>query len=205
VIELTRGPSVFVVATNAPFSTLKDLIAQAKAKPDSIPYGSPGIGLPSHIAMELFQRSAGIKLAHVPYKGSGPSLTDALGGQIPLVSSTLAAAMPHIKSGKLKALAVTSDKRWPSLPDVPAVAETVPGFVHLTWLGFFVPKGTPEPVITRLNSEIARILAEPDVKSLLEAQGTSAVGGSPAQFQSMLVKDYQEQKALVQSAGLKPE
>ena len=124
VIEVTRGPSVFVAAPNAPFGSLSELIAKAKAAPDTISYGSPGIGLPSHVAAELFQRSANVKLIHVPYKGAGPSLTDVIGGQIPVVSSTLAAAMPHIKAGKIKALAVTSATRWPSLPDVPTVAES---------------------------------------------------------------------------------
>jgi tripartite-type tricarboxylate transporter receptor subunit TctC len=206
VIELTRGPSVFVAAPNAPFGSLSELIAKAKAAPDTISYGSPGIGLPSHIAAELFQRSANVKLIHVPYKGSGPSLADAIGGQIPLVSSTLAAAMPHIKAGKIKALAVTSTTRWPSLPDVPTVAENgVPGYSHLTWLGLLVPKGTPEPIITRLNRETDKILSYPEIRTTLETQGTSPVGGAPTAFQKMLAEDYAASTALVQSAGLRPE
>ncbi len=207
VIELTRGPSVFVVrASPAPFTDLKDLVAKAKAAPGTIGYGSPGVGLPSHIAAEMFARAAKITLVHVPYRGSGPSLSDAIGGQIPIVSSTLAAAMPHIRSGKLKALAVTSASRWPSLPDVPTAAELVaPGYSHLTWLGFLVPKGTPDDVVTRLNAEVGKILADPEVKASLEAQGTAAVGGSPAAFGKMLADEAVASKALVQSAGLRAE
>jgi tripartite-type tricarboxylate transporter receptor subunit TctC len=206
VIELTRGPSVFVAAPNAPFATLAEMIAKAKAAPDSISYGSPGIGLPSHIAAELFKRAANVQLAHVAYKGSGPSLMDAMGGQIPMVSSTLAAAMPHIKSGKLKPLAVTSATRWPSLPEVPTVAESgMPGYSHLTWLGLLVPKGTPADVVAKLNRETGKILADPEVKSKLELLGTSPVGGSSANFQKMLDEEYVTSKALVQSAGLRAE
>ena len=206
VIELTRGPSVFVAAPNAPFSTLAELITQAKAEPNAISYGSPGIGLPSHIAAELFKRAANVQLTHVAYKGSGPSLMDAMGGQIPMVSSTLAAAMPHIQSGKLKPLAVTSATRWPSLPDVPTVAESgMPGYSHLTWLGLLVPQGTPADVIAKLNQEIGKILAEAEVKSKLEKLGTSPVGGASADFQKMLDEEYVASKALVQSAGLRAE
>src|SRR3546814_9116004 len=125
--------------TRFPYTTL----FRSKAKPGTIAFGGPGIGLPSHIAFEMFAHTTGIKMIHVPYRGSGPSLTDAIGGQIPIVTATLAAAMPHIKAGKLKALAVTSTERWPSLPDVPTVAEAIgKPFQHLTWLGVLATQGT---------------------------------------------------------------
>ncbi|WP_194723717.1 Bug family tripartite tricarboxylate transporter substrate binding protein [Noviherbaspirillum malthae] len=206
VIELTRGPSVFVAAQNAPFKSLKEMTAAAKAKPDSVAFGSPGVGLPSHIAMETFTRTAQLKLVHVPYKGSGPSLSDVIGGQIPLVSSTLAAAMPHIKADKIKALAVTSPNRWPSLPDVPTVAESgYPGYSHMTWLGLLVPKGTPEAIVARLNAETDKVLADPAIRAKLEQQGTSPVGGSPAAFQKMMAEEYAASRTLVQTTGLRPE
>lgn len=206
VIELTRGPSVFVAPPTSAFNSLADVVKQAKADPGSVVYGSPGIGLPSHIAVEMFQRSAGVQLTHSSYKGSGPSLSDAMGGQVPMVSSTLAAAMPHIKSGKLKALAVTSASRWPSLPGVPTVAEQgLPGFSHLTWLGLLAPKGTPAPAVARLNKEVAKILTEPDIKAQLEAQGTQAVGGSAQAFATMLDAEAIADRELVQKAGLRPE
>ncbi|HEX7891793.1 MAG TPA: tripartite tricarboxylate transporter substrate binding protein [Ramlibacter sp.] len=206
VIELTRGPSVFVAANNAPFSGLKTLIAKAKAAPASIAYGSPGIGLPSHIAFELFQYENRIQLVHAPYKGSGPSLADAVAGQIPLVSSTLAAAMPHIKAGKVKALAVTSAQRWPSLPDVPTVAEvTGSKFTHLTWLGVLAPKGTPEPIVARLNAEMDKMLKDPDLRKTLETLGTDPVGGSPAAMGRMIQDEYAASRNLIQAAKLKAE
>jgi tripartite-type tricarboxylate transporter receptor subunit TctC len=204
VIELTRGPSVFVAANNAPFDTLREMIAAARSKPDTMAYGSPGIGLPSHIAFELFQRDAGVKLVQVPYKGSGPSLADAMGGQIPVVTATLSAGLPHVKSGKVKALAVTSPERWPALPDVPTVAEVIgKPYAHLTWFGLLAPKGTPEAIITRLNADVAKILKDADVKASIEAQGTNTVGGSPASFQKMIDDEYSSSKALIQSAKLR--
>jgi tripartite-type tricarboxylate transporter receptor subunit TctC len=207
VVELTRGPSVFVAATNAPFTTLRELITKAKAAPGTIAYGGPGIGLPSHIAFELFQREAQINLIHVPYKGSGPSLADALGGQIPLVSSTLAAAMPNIKSGKLKALAVTSAERWPGLPDVPTAAEilgpSATPYSHLTWLGILAPKATPPGIVSRLNSEINKVLKDPEFKLKLEAMGTNPVGGTTTSFQKSLDEEFLSSRALIQSAKLR--
>lgn len=206
VIELTRGPSVFVSGLATPFASLRDLIRQAKAAPDSIAFGSPGIGLPSHIGFEMFEREAGIRLVHVPYKGSGPSLADAMGGQVPVVSSTLAAAMPHVKAGKLRALAVTSATRWPSLPEVPTVAEvTGSRFQHMTWLGILVPKGTPANVVARLNQQLDDIIQSPDLKAKLETLGTNAVGGSAVAFQKVIDTEAAASRTLVQAANLKAE
>lgn len=206
VAEATRGPSVLVASTNAPFSTLEELISYAKERPGFVPFGSPGVGLPSHVAAELFQRAAGIDLVHVPYRGSGPSIADALGGQIPLVSSTLAAALPNIKAGKLRPLAVTSEERWPELPATPTVQEVLgKPFSHLTWLGIFAPAGTPEPVIRKLNATINEVLADPNVKDAIVQQGTLPQGGSTEAFQAMIEADSRESKALVESAGLKAE
>ena len=204
IIELTRGPSVFVAAANAPFRSIDELVAKAKAAPGTVAYGSPGVGLPSHVAMEMFVRGAHIRLNHAPYKGSGPSLTDVMGGQIPLVTSTLAAAMPHFKGGRMIPLAVTSPQRWPSLPEVPTVAESgLPGYAHMTWLGLLAPKGTPDQVVALLNRETAKVLADPRLRARLEALGTTAVGNSPQAFQKMLADEYLTSKTLVQSAGLR--
>lgn len=204
VIEVTRGPSVIVAATTAPFKDLAEMVKQAKASPGSIAYGSPGIGLPSHIAFELFQRESGTSFAHAPYKGSGPSLADAAGGQIPVVASTLAAAMPLIKAGKVKPLAVTSAERWPSLLDVPTAAEvTGTSYSHLTWLGIFAPKGTPQPVIAKMNTAINKFLQEPEFKATLETLGTNPVGGPSASFQKMIDAEYLTSRALIQSAKLR--
>lgn len=207
VIELTRGPSVFVSAAAAPGSpirTLPELVARARAQPGKLTYGSPGVGLPSHVAMEMFAQAAGIRLAHAPYKGAGPSLTDVMGGQIPLVTATLAAAMPHFKGGRIVPLAVTSEQRWPGLPDVPTVAESgYPGYAHMTWLGLLVPKGTPTAVVARLNAETAKVLAEPQIRTRLDALGTTAVGGSAQAFGKMLADEATAARDLVRSAGLR--
>lgn len=207
VIELTRGPSVFVSAAAAPGSpirTLPELVARARAQPGKLTYGSPGVGLPSHVAMEMFAQAAGIRLAHAPYKGAGPSLTDVMGGQIPLVTATLAAAMPHFKAGRIVPLAVTSEQRWPGLPDVPTVAESgYPGYAHMTWLGLLVPKGTPTAVVARLNAETAKVLAEPQIRARLDALGTTAVGGSAQAFGKMLADEATAARDLVRSAGLR--
>lgn len=206
IAEATRGPSVLVAANNAPFSTLRELIAQAKAKPGTIAYGSPGVGLPSHIAAELFQRAAGISLVHAPYRGSGPSLADASGGQIPLVSSTLSAALPLIQAGKLKALAVTSEQRWPALPDTPTVAEVLgKPFSHLTWLGVLAPAGTPPEIVSRLNATLNDVLQDKAVQDALVAQGTLPRGGTPAAFQATIDREAVVSKQLVEAGGLKVE
>jgi tripartite-type tricarboxylate transporter receptor subunit TctC len=204
IAELTRGPSVFVAANNAPYNTLDELITAAKTDPGTIPFGSPGIGLPSHIAFEMFTHSTGIKMIHAPYRGSGPSLSDAIGGQIPIVTATLAAAMPHIKAGKLKALAVTSERRWPSLPDVPTVSETTgKPFQHLTWLGVLAPKGTAQEIVARLNSEINTVLQDEGIRETLATLGTNAVGGSSAAFNSMIEEDARMAAKLILDAGIK--
>ncbi|HEY9571818.1 MAG TPA: tripartite tricarboxylate transporter substrate binding protein [Pusillimonas sp.] len=204
IAELTRGPSVFVAANNAPYDTLGQLIAAAKAKPGTIAFGGPGIGLPSHIAFEMFAHTTGIKMIHVPYRGSGPSLTDAIGGQIPIVTATLAAAMPHIKAGKLKALAVTSTERWPSLPDVPTVAEAIgKPFQHLTWLGVLAPQGTPNAIVQRLNAEINTILQDQKFKDTLATLGTNPMGGSSAAFDNMIKEDARMSATLIENAGIK--
>ncbi|MFW7342161.1 tripartite tricarboxylate transporter substrate binding protein [Pollutimonas sp. H1-120] len=206
IIELTRGPSVFVAANNAPYDTLSDLIKAAKANPGSIPFGSPGIGLPSHIAFEMFAHTTGIKMIHAPYRGSGPSLSDAAGGQIPIVTATLAAAMPLIKAGKLKALAVTSEERWPSLSEVPTVTEVIgQAFQHLTWLGVLAPAGTPEAVIKKLNTEINAVLQDPKIKATLDTLGTNPVGGSNEAFHQMIENEARTSATLIQNAGIKTE
>lgn len=203
VVEVTRGPSVFVAGPSAPFKTLPELIARAKAEPGAISYGIAGIGLPGHIAVESFAYAAKIRLSHVAYKGSGPALMDTMAGQIPMASATLVAAMPHIQSGKLKALAVTSAARWPSLPNVPTVAESgLPGYSHLTWLGLLAPKGTPAPVVTYLNREVGKILAHPEIKSKLELQGMTPVGGSVEALRQMMSTEFVASRDLVRKAQL---
>jgi tripartite-type tricarboxylate transporter receptor subunit TctC len=204
VAELMEGPSVIAVGAESPYKTLADLLADARNRPAQIAFGSAGVGLPSHIAGELLQRAAGIKLVHVAYRGSGPSITDAIGGQVPIVISTLVAAMPHIQSGKLRALAVTSNKRWPLLPEVPAASEFgMPSYEHMTWLGLFSPKGTPAEVVSRLNAEVRAVISQPEFKAQIARQGGDVMPKTPEQFDAMVKKEYVQSTRLVIEAHLK--
>lgn len=176
IAALMTGPSVIVVGADTPYRNLQDLLAAARAKPGSISYGSAGNGLPSHVSGELLKQMAQVEMVHVPYKGSGPSLTDALGGQIPVVIASLVAAAPHLKGGRLRAIGVTSEKRWPSLPDVPAVAEVVPGFRHDIWIGLFAPKATPEAIVRRLNHEVTTVITSAAITEKIAELGGSTKG-----------------------------
>lgn len=203
VAQLMEGPSVIAVGADSPYRTLGDLLAAARARPAQIAYGSAGIGLPSHVAGEILQRAADVKLVHVAYRGSGPSITDAIGGQVPVVISSLVAAMPHIQSGKLRALAVTSPKRWPSLPEVPAAIEAgLPRYEHMTWLGLFAPRGTPADVVRKLNAEVNAVLALPDVREQVMRQGGEVPRRSVEEFDTMIKADYARSTRLVVESNL---
>jgi tripartite-type tricarboxylate transporter receptor subunit TctC len=206
VIQLSEGPSVLLTQPASPFKTLKDVVDAARAKPRQIAYGSAGFGQPVHIAMELLIEAARIELVHIPYKGAGPALTDALGGQIPLVMSSLSGATPHIAAGKLRALAVTGDVRWPALPEVPTMAELgYPKATHWLWLGILAPAATPAAIVERLNREINLVLADPAIRDRILALGTAPVGGSPAAFGKKLQADYEAVDELVARTGMKVE
>ena len=204
VAQLMEGPSVFAVAADSRFKSLKDVIDEARQKPGSISFGSAGVGIPNHIAGEMLKRAAGINLSHVPYRGSGPAMVDAIAGHVPMVSSSLVAAMPHLQSGKLRALAVTSAQRWPSAPDIPAAAESgLPGYEHMTWLGLFAPKGVPGAVVAKLNKEVNAVLAQPDVREKVRKLGGDVSQKDQAVFDAMIKQDFKESSALVKEAGLK--
>jgi tripartite-type tricarboxylate transporter receptor subunit TctC len=206
VIQLSEGPSVLLTQPESQFKTLKQVVDAAKENPQKIAYGSAGFGQPVHIAMELFMAASQIQLLHIPYKGAGPAMQDALGGQVPLVMSSLAGAMPNITAGKLRALAITGDRRWPALPDVPTMAEAgYPAATHWVWLGILAPTGTDSVIVTRLNREINAILAEPAIRDRLLALGTSPIGGTPADFGRKLQADHDAVAAIVARTGMKAE
>ncbi|HWL27383.1 MAG TPA: tripartite tricarboxylate transporter substrate-binding protein, partial [Burkholderiaceae bacterium] len=164
VAQLMQGPSVIVVPANSKYLSLKDMLDDAKANPGTVAYGSAGVGTPSHIAGEMLATAAKVKLNHVPYRGSGLSLNDVAGGQIPVVISSLVAAMPLVKAGKVRALAVTSKDRWAVTPDIPAASESgLPGYEHITWLGLFAPKGTAPERVAEVNKATREALAEPEM------------------------------------------
>jgi len=178
----TIVPQFIVVAPTQPINSLADLIAYAKANPGKVTFASAGNGASNHLSGELFNSMAGIKMEHVPYKGDAPGLVDVISGQVTVALPTAIAAAPFIRSGQLRALAVTSNKRLPSFPDVPTVAETIPGFEAVSWGGVMVPAGTPPVIIDRLNSEILKILKMPDVAEKLKSYGAETVGSTPKQF-----------------------
>ena len=206
IADLMWGPSVIVVPANSPYQTLDQLLADAKKRPDAITYGSAGIGTPSHIAGELLNQAAGIKLAHAPYRGSGPSLTDLAGGQIPVVLSSLVAAMPLIKSGRIRPLAVTSSKRWPGAEAIPTVAELgLPKFEHLTFIGLMAPKGTTQTQANTLSQAVMKVLADPAVTSKVASLGGEVGRMNAQEFKQFIDADYNVSRQIVQSTGMKPE
>lgn len=206
VAHVAYTPVVIATSANSKFKTLADVVAAAKASPGTITYGSPGNGTSIHLAGDLFEKAAGVKLSHIPYKGSSPALMDALSGNVDLLMSSVPSAMSQIKSGKLRPLAVTSAKRSSSLPEVPTVAES--GFKDFdvsTWYGVFAPAGTPASVVATLNTEINKLLATADMKAAIHAQGAEPEAMSAAQFGTLLKTDYAKWKGIVEASGAKIE
>ncbi|HTD90343.1 MAG TPA: tripartite tricarboxylate transporter substrate binding protein [Burkholderiales bacterium] len=179
---VASGPQIIVVNPGFAAKTLKDFIAMAKAKPKTITMGTAGFGTQTHLAGENFMYAAGMDAVHVPYKGEGPALTDLLGGQINFVPANLAAAIGQVQQGKLRGLAVTSLQRLKQLPEVPAAAETLPGFENLGWFGLVTSTGTPKAVIDKIHKDTAKVLQSPDIRARYEQLGMMPVGNTPAQF-----------------------
>ena len=181
VTNVASGPQAIVVHPSGA-KTLKEFIASAKAKPRGVTYGSAGVATQTHLAAENFIYTAGIDLIHVPYKGEGPALADLVGGQIQMVTPNLSAAIGFVKSGKLRVLAVTSKERVRQLPDIPAAAETLPGFENLGWFGFMAPAGTPKSIIDAIHKDTAKVLKAPDIVERFEQLGMAPVGNTPSAF-----------------------
>ncbi|BEP55467.1 tripartite tricarboxylate transporter substrate binding protein [Variovorax sp. V118] len=183
VTMLAKAPNVLVAAPASGIKSAKELVAMAKAKPNTLSYASPGVGSGLHLAGELFKQQAGIDLLHVPYKGTAPALNDVLGGSVPLMFSNLPATMPFIKNGKLVALGVTEAKRSAAAPDIPTLAEQgIQGVTVTSWYGLLAPKGTPPAVVEQLAKDAAEMLAQPDVRERLKAQGMTDAAMKPAEF-----------------------
>ncbi|WP_447775841.1 Bug family tripartite tricarboxylate transporter substrate binding protein [Variovorax boronicumulans] len=183
VTMLAKAPNVLVAAPASGIKSAKELVAMAKAKPNTLSYASPGVGSGLHLAGELFKQQAGIDLLHVPYKGTAPALNDVLGGSVPLMFSNLPATMPFIKNGKLIALGVTEAKRSSAAPDIPTLAEQgIQGVAVTSWYGLLAPKGTPPAVVEQLAKDAAEMLAQPDVRERLKAQGMTDAAMKPAEF-----------------------
>ena len=199
-------PLVLVVSPALAVNSMRELIALAKAKPGELNFGSGGVGTTPHMAGELFAMMAGVKLQNISYKGEQPALTDMLGGQLPMMFSNVSAAMPHVKSGKLRGLAVTSAARIDGAPGLPTVAEAgLPGYETATWLGIVAPSATPREVVARLNAEIQRVMALPEVKEKLIAQGLTLSSSTPEQFGAYIRVEHAKWSKLIIDAGIKAE
>ncbi len=206
VAHVAYTPVVIATSVNSRFKTLADVVAAAKAAPDTVTYGSPGNGTTIHLAGDQFEKAAGIKMRHIPYKGSNPALMDALAGNVDLLVSSVPSAMAQVKAGKLRPLAVTSAKRSTSLPDVPTVAESgFKGFDMSTWYGLLMPAGTPVAVVTQMNGAVNKLLATPEMQKAIQDQGAEPLAMTPEAFTQQLQRDYQGMEKIVRDAGVKIE
>jgi len=205
VMLVGTAPMAIVAGANKPYKNFDDVVKAAKAKPDTVTYGSIGNGSLGHLTMILVQQAAGVKLVHVPYKGGGPMTQDALGGQLDLAIGSVAVITPHVKGGKLRAIAVTGDKRSHAMPDVPALAEQgFKGFSALAWWGIFAPAGTPQPIRDRFHAGLVKALNLPDVKKTLTEQlGMDLVVGSPDGLQKWLAQEMQRWGKVVKDNNIK--
>jgi len=199
-------PQILVVHPSVPANTVQELIALAKAQPGKLNYASVGTGSPGHIAGELFKLKTGVDIVHVPYKGGGPAVIDTIGGQVQLLFVSMPAAWQHVKGGKLKAIAVTSDKRSVAAPDLPTIMESgVADYVVNSWYGALAPAKTPPAAIARLQAAFASVLNQPQVKEKLLAQGAEAAPSTPAEFDRVIKDELAKWEYVIRAANIKPE
>ena len=203
VSQVTSGQYAIVVHPSLPVKSVKELIALARAKPGQLNYASAGSGNATHLAGELFNSAARVKLVHVPYKGSGPAVTDLIGGQVQLMFGNLVAVLPQVKSGRIRALAVTGQTRAAAAPELPTVIEAgVPGYVVISWFGVLVPAATPRELVMRLNAELARTMAAPDVRERLAGEGAEPTVGTPEQFAAFIKTEIAQWTKVIKNAGI---
>jgi tripartite-type tricarboxylate transporter receptor subunit TctC len=202
---IMRTPILMAVHPSVPAKTVAEFIAYAKANPGKINMSSGGVGSTPHVSGELFKMMTGVQLVHVPYRGSGPARVDLLGGQVQLMFDPIASSIGHVKAGHLRALAVASAARSAVLPDVPTIAETVPGYESDTWYGIAAPAGTPADIVDRLNREINAGLADPKLKARLAELGGTVVTGTPADFRRLIVEETAKWGKVVKFSGMKAE
>ena len=206
VILAATSPNLLVVHPSLPVNSVGELVALAKAKPGTLSYASTGNGSSNHISMELFKSLAGVDIVHIPYKGSGPAVSDLLGGQVQLMFDNTPNVLPQVKAGRLRALGSSGARRSTLTPDVPTIAEAgVAGYEVTVWFGLVAPAGTPRDVIAKLNTEVTRILAMPDVRERFLAQGVDPVGSTPEQFADHIRTQMAKWAKVVQDAGVKAE
>jgi tripartite-type tricarboxylate transporter receptor subunit TctC len=201
-----RVPVVIAINPNVPYANVKQLIEAAKGKPNSIAYGSPGNGSTPHMAIELFARAAGIDLQHIPYRGGAPAITDTIGGQVPLVAVNALEVLPHVRSGRLKVLAVLSPNRSANFPEVPTIAESgFPGFEASVWYGLVAPAATPKTIVTRLHAEVQKALQTKEVRERMNGVGGEVVPGSAEMFSNLIHSERLRYDKLVREANIQPD
>jgi len=206
VTQLSKFPNMLAAHPSTPVKTLQDVIALAKAKPGQVTYASAGVATGTHMTAELLRYMTKIDLLHVPYKGGGPAMTAAMGGQTQLLVATSVGLLPHVRAGKLRAIAVTSTKRSAAAPEIPTFAESgVPGYEHEPWNGMFGPAGMPKAILARVNADVVRVLNTPEAKKVLEGDGADVVGNTPEQFGTVLKAEIAKWTKVAKAAGIKAE
>jgi tripartite-type tricarboxylate transporter receptor subunit TctC len=206
VSQLASLPHILVVHPSLPVKSVKELVALAKAKPGELNYGTSGVATSTHMAGELFMYLTGTKMVSIPYKGGAPGMAALLGGQVQLYFATISTAMPHIKSGKLRALGITAPKRSVAYPEFPTLAEEgVLGYAHTSWVGMLAPAKTPAAILARLNAETVKVLHTEEAKTMLLRDGLEAVGSSPAEFAVQIRTELEKWAKVVKAAGIQPE
>jgi tripartite-type tricarboxylate transporter receptor subunit TctC len=203
IVQFVAVPLMMASNPSFPAKSVKDLIAEARSRPGRINYGSGGSGSSSHLAMELFKTMSGTDLNHIPYKGTGPLITDLIAGQLSITIASAVPLSPQVKAGKLRGLAVTSPKRSPSFPDLPAIAETVPGYEVVNWFGIMAPAGTPPAIVARINKDFNDALSSQKLREQLAAQGADATGGTSAEFAKIVRADFAKWAKVVKASGAK--
>jgi tripartite-type tricarboxylate transporter receptor subunit TctC len=205
VIELAESINLLLVHPSLPAKSVKELLALARARPGDINFGSPGIGTPQHLAIELMNTMAGTKMHHIPYKGSGAGIPALIAGESQVYMEPIATIMPHVKSGRIRALAVTSAQRVAMLPELPTVADSLPGFEFTSWYGVLMPAATPRPLVLRVNEEINRVLSQAEVKAYLEKQAMGPLGGAPEAFTARIKRESARWGKVVKDTGARAE
>jgi tripartite-type tricarboxylate transporter receptor subunit TctC len=206
ITQAVSQPNLFVVHPSLPAKSVKELIALAQARPGELVYASSGVGASSHLTIELFLLMTGTRMLHVPYKGPGPGVIDLIAGRVTLAAPSTIATLTHVRSGRLRALAVTTARRVAGLPDIPSVAEAgVPGYESVSWFGFVAPAGTPKDIVMRLHREIVAILRTPEVNERFAKEGAEVVASSPEKFERYIGAEAVKWGKVVRSAGIKPE
>jgi len=202
---VASSPMILVIHPSVQASSIRELVALAKAKSGSINFALSGSGSTAHLSSELFKSMAGVNIVHVPYKGAGPALTDLVGGQVQIMFTGISSTLPYVKAGRLKALGVSSEKRVPILPEVPAVNEEIAGYEVMTWYGVFAPVRLPKPYVAKLNQTLAEIFATPDARQRLNALGAEPVTLSPEQFAAAISRETVKWAKVIKDSGTQPE